>query len=193
KTSAQHGRETFFYKSVSGGSMEEEGRGKAEVKGGDAQGGPVPVRRPGAWAKRPRRAHRGGGGAGWGQRPRLMRPNSPAKVPSVPSTNSQMASSEGAPVTASVTSEPKLRATRTPQTMRTMPTRASAAYRPFSIRCRSFRRPLQGFSSADDADQQHDDGDHQKDVDEAAYGICGNHTEKPKNNKDDGDRIKHDE
>src|SRR5690606_28656493 len=77
--------------------------------------------------------------------------------------------------------------------MSTMPTRASAAYRPFSIRCRSFRRPLQGFSSADDADQQHDDGDHQKDVDEAAYGICGNHTEKPKTNKDDGDRIKHDE
>src|SRR5690606_18666448 len=48
----------LFYKSVREG---EQGGGRGSG-GGEAQGGPVPVRRRGAWAKRPRRAHRGGGG-----------------------------------------------------------------------------------------------------------------------------------
>jgi len=43
---------------------------------------------------------------------------------------------------------------------------------------------LQKFSTANHPDQQHDDSNHQEDVDMASYGIGADHSQQPKRDED---------
>jgi hypothetical protein len=43
----------------------------------------------------------------------------------------------------------------------------------------------------DDLNQNHDDRNHQEDVNESAHGVGTDEAEKPKDDQDDGNRVEH--
>lgn len=51
--------------------------------------------------------------------------------------------------------------------------------------------PLKNAAALNEAQEDHDDGDHEQDVNEAADGVAGHETEEPEDDEDDGEGVKH--
>jgi len=94
----------------------------------------------------------------------------------------------GEPVKNRETSEPKDSEALTPHIISAMPTASSATETPLYM-CPLDARRSKRLPTADDAHQDHDDGDDEENVDEPVDRVRGNEAQQPQENHDDCDRV----
>ena len=109
----------------------------------------------------------------------------PATAATAPPMSIHMALSVGLPVKKRFTSEPNEFEAWTPRTIRMIPPTSRANGRALFIYvCLCCVNRSQRFLALDDADEDHDDGDDEQDVDESTDGVAGDHAEQPGDDED---------